>query len=208
MFNRSRLASVVAATALALVGSTATASAHDAIGITPSGPLPTTIGLNTQAGGITFSAGMFVGNCTMTLDLIFHPVIRKVLDAPVGAVTNGSLVVCNPPGVTASILGLPNPSPITYDSFLGTLPNITGLLVWFRRLSFQFNVPGTGLCLYSGQQGALIDFTKNPRTVTLLAGGIFTKQAGSPLACPAGGTLTTGPPMLLVQPVALNLIDD
>lgn len=208
MSKRSKLASVVAAAALALAGTPAVAAAEDAIGVTPSGPLPTTIGLNTQAGGLIFSGGMFVGNCVMTLDLTLHPVIRKALDAPFGAVTNGTFAVCNPPGVTAAILGLPNPTPINYVWFEGTLPNIRRLLVQFRGLSFSFTFPGLGVCLYRGQIGAVIDFTVVPHQVLLLGGGFFQKQAGSPLGCPATGTLSVGPPLLITQQLTLTLIDD
>ncbi len=122
--------------------------------------------------------------------------------------TNGSLIGCNPAGVTASLLGLPNPTPISYSEFLGTLPNIRGILVVFLRLSFNFNFPGVGNCLYSGNQPALIDTTVAPEPVILSNGGLFMKQAGSAAACPNPGFLTTGPPMLPTQPLTLELIDD
>jgi hypothetical protein len=97
--------------------------------------------------------------CPVTLEGSFHSAtIRKTAGALIGAVTRGIVNGAEPPcvGGHATIRQESLPWHVTYESFRGTLPNITSIELLLRRYSFVIELaalPGLQ-CLYSDQGAA------------------------------------------------------
>jgi hypothetical protein len=100
--------------------------------------------------------------CNVTLRGMIVPSVAKMIGAPVGGITGSATREC---AGNRFIVGPPTlifltPIPIMYESFLGTLPNITGLLVRFAPMKFLINEErGAGrevTCLFEGPVGALL----------------------------------------------------
>lgn len=209
MSQRNRVAAMASLVVLVLVSCAGSAWAHAGIGLRPIADPPQSEEIRSQGGGVRFSAFLFDGSCDLSLTFFAQPRIEKRALAAVGFVTGGRLTNCTPAGVTAVILGQERASiPMGYQSFLGRLPDITGLLVLLLRLAFEFTVPNIGRCLYQGDQPMLIDFASNPGLVVLLpAANAFVKMPGSALLCPATGTLSSANALILPGGMQLDLLD-
>jgi hypothetical protein len=94
--------------------------------------------------------------CPVTLEGSFHSAtIRKTAGALIGAVTKGIVNAAEPPcaGGHATVRQESLPWHVTYESFRGTLPNITSVEFLVRRYSLVIELSAiAGLqCLYSDQ---------------------------------------------------------
>jgi hypothetical protein len=84
--------------------------------------------------------------CPITLQGSFHSrTIAKVPSALIGFVSRSSFSGCN--GGTATVLTATLPWHITYRSFRGTLPSITGVNINIIGLSWQIQPSGGITCL-------------------------------------------------------------
>jgi hypothetical protein len=112
---------------------------------------------------ITWAALRFAGSegglnqtCRITLEGSFHSAtIRKIAGTLIGAITRGIVDSTNCRGTNEphrmTILQETLPWHLTYESFRGTLPNITEIQILLRRYDFRFSstILGiTGNCLY------------------------------------------------------------
>jgi hypothetical protein len=108
---------------------------------------------------LNFSAGAeFVVSCPITLEGSFHSAtIRKVAGALIGSITRGivhSLACRGSVQSRATILQESLPWHLTYESFAGTLPNITSIAVLLARYAVQASATILGItvtCLYADQ---------------------------------------------------------
>ena len=151
---------VVIVVALGIVAGTSTmASASFGIGIAPNGAIE-----GTSEGRLVFRGGAGVEiSCEVVLRGNLVPLVRKLVGQPFGAIAGGEARGCVGNMFT---IGVPTvmflaPIPLTYNSFLGTLPNITGLLVNFQPLNFRTNETEARArilaeCLYEGTIGGLL----------------------------------------------------
>ncbi|WP_148261081.1 hypothetical protein [Conexibacter woesei] len=191
---------------LVLACGAASAAGHAAIGMGPTDDPPREIEIRSDRSGVRFSAFLFNGTCQLSLHFFVYPRVDKRPLAALGAITRGRLTDCAPAGVTAVVL--PTSPRLNYQSFLGRLPDITGLLVIVLFLAFEFTAPGIGRCLYQGNLPALIDLVGNPQLFTLLpAPNAFAKTPGSDILCPATGTLSAAGPLIITDPLSTRLID-
>jgi hypothetical protein len=79
--------------------------------------------------------------------------------------------------------------PLRYDAFLGTLPNINGILITALNGAFSFTSELLGTCLYRGVVGNLVALNVNRQTTEnrYLPATIFKQEGGT--ACPPSGEL-------------------
>lgn len=158
MSPRARRAVAALVVAVALMAATSTpAMARTAIGLNPAGGIEAI-----SEGRLTFRGGAGVQIfCDVTFRGVFVPLIRKMRGTSVGMITSATTRNCE----GRVLVGTPTwifltPIMITYESFLGTLPEITGILVRFQPLNFRINETEGGRltaeCLYEGDVGALI----------------------------------------------------
>lgn len=132
------------------------------------------------------SGGGFPINCPVTLEGSFHQrTFAKTRDLLAGYITNA---VVNNAGCTeghATILRASLPWHVTYQSFTGTLPGITGVRYNLIGAAFQIE-PGLGLsCLASSS-------SRSPAAGTAsreMGGNITSLQPDSTLAIPVTGAL-------------------
>jgi hypothetical protein len=162
--------------------------------------------------------------CRVTLEGSFHSAtIRKVAGALIGAITRGIVDGNNCRGsnepTRATILQESLPWHLTYESFAGTLPNITSITVLLRRYEFQISATiffVTGTCLYLDgglpEENQAGQITRNTATgalstLTALAGRRARFLRGSiPEACPAFGALSgTGEVFLLGNTTRISI---
>jgi hypothetical protein len=159
--------------------------------------------------------------CRVTLEGSFHSAtIRKIPGALTGAVTRGIVDSTNCRGPLeprrTTILQEALPWHVTYESFSGTLPDITELTFLVRRYSYQisaFLLGATINCLYTD---AGLPEEALAGTVTRLAGGELTSDTSvggrrssllrGPGTCPAFGRLEgTGQVFLLGNTTRLRI---
>jgi hypothetical protein len=117
------------------------AAAEAGIGQSPSGSMST-------SGTVTFSASGLSIPCTLTIERIVPASVLKVDEAAVGSISSAALTNCR--NATARLL--PATLQPRYDSFEGTLPNITGiklLMTGFAILIRIVTITNIG-CLYRG----------------------------------------------------------
>jgi hypothetical protein len=147
--------------------------------------------------------------CRVTLEGSFHSAtLRKVERALIGAITRGIVDSTNCRGTNephrATILQETLPWHVTYESFRGTLPDITEIQLLLRRYDFRFSatILGiTGNCLYLDNGRLEENLLGNVRRN--IAGGALTEieepagrraglLIGTPFreACPPFGRLT------------------
>lgn len=150
MFKRLVVAALVAATALAVV--TTSASANRSLSVSPGGATR-----ETSEGMVTFEEPGILGvACNLTLNSTTPRSIAKRAGTHMGSITEGRASECRDTifGTAATAIVLVEvrrPFTIVYNSFLGTLPNITGILglqVFAIRLS---SLPGD--CLFATNTG-------------------------------------------------------
>lgn len=90
-------------------------------------------------------------SCPVTLEGSFHSkTLSKVVNALIGYVTKafvrGENTACNNTG-SATVLGTTLPWHLTYESFTGTLPTITGITVLLVGAAFRVHPNGAPECL-------------------------------------------------------------
>jgi hypothetical protein len=131
------------------------------------------------------SGGNFPISCPVTLEGSFHSsTVSKVRDAVVAAITRA---VVNDPACSegqATILNESLPWQVTYQSFSGTLPSITGVRHFLLGAAFRIE-PGLGVvCLARSSTTfpAAGDATREAR------GNITSLTPDSSLAIPVTGT--------------------
>lgn len=158
MSPRARGTLAVMAVTLGLMATAAApAAARIGIGIAPAGPIEAT-----SEGRITFRGGAGVQiYCEMTFTGMILPLVRKVRGVPFGTITAAATRGCE----GRVLVGTPTwiflaPIPMVYESFLGTLPEISGILVRFQPMNFRINEADErgrllAECLYEGNVGAL-----------------------------------------------------
>lgn len=163
---------------------------------------------------LTFSASVGSIICEVTAIGTVHRTITKIRGALVGQVTDvriGAPATCRAGGGVRSVLGirvLGLPWHIQYQSFVGTLPNITGFTGTIARAQFLLellDIFGQNYrCLYMTDQPGTArlersEITRLELTAVRIAGAAL---AGS-VACPSGelrGAYT------LATPVRIRLI--
>jgi hypothetical protein len=144
----------------------------------------------------------FEQTCRVTLEGSFHSAtVRKLPGTLIGAITRGIVDSANCRGILeprrATVLQETLPWHLTYESFAGTLPDITSITVLLRRYDFQisaFLLGATVNCLYL-DAGRLEENLAG--TITRLAGGELTSittvegrrasKLSGPATCPAFG---------------------
>lgn len=173
------LACLVAALSLAFV--TGTAAASRAIGI-PGGAITAT-----SSGKIRFATAAIGLECDIQMRGTLEARIPKEIVPPFGRITDGSATNCSL-GATATLLFPDSPAwSMYYDSFLGTLPDITGVLFILENVQALVRIPLLGSCLYFGDFSALM--RSDGRTVTLLPSGLLALETLSGM-CPSPVTVT------------------
>ena len=156
MTGRIRLLLAAALTLVSLAAATGTAGASFGLRIEPGGPIE-------ARGRVTFRGGAGTEIwCNVTLTGDFNRLVTKTVGAAFGTFTNYTTREC---AGNEFIIGVAErrfltPIPIQYNSFLGTLPNITGVLVRLAPLRFKITEREGGRtvaeCLYEGVVGALM----------------------------------------------------
>lgn len=139
--------------------------------------------------------------CEVTLTVKANrSLIVKATGGVIGEVTAGSAANCsdslgNPANATvlaeATTNGARHPFPMSYTSFLGTLPEITGILVTTDRAAFLLEDPAARMptCLYEGRQGYLFTIARrNVTRGTFLEGETASLVSGA-RECPTSGRL-------------------
>ncbi|HYV15510.1 MAG TPA: hypothetical protein VE972_05785 [Conexibacter sp.] len=151
----------MAAVALALLASVAAGSAS--LGIEPAGSFTAT-----SEGRVTFQdrGGAFRVSCNMTLTGILgigvnKEAARSLVEGPVAKVKTATLGSCTETlGGAAEgrfLLEAEEPYQLRYDSFLGTLPNITGVLLTTLGVKLELGSRSLGIrCLFEGEIGFLV----------------------------------------------------
>jgi hypothetical protein len=117
--------------------------------------------------------------------------IPKTVGAVAGTVTEGRTTGCRAFGFEATVTLNAEPRrpwQTTYSSFLGTLPNITGVLGVSRGGEATI-IAGGRTCRYAGEPTTLSPVTRGAAEMTSFTGGIITLQAGSSESCPRQGIL-------------------
>jgi hypothetical protein len=151
---------IVAAAFVALGLLAASATANRAIEIEPVGEITKV----SEDFTITAFGGEVRIRCRLILRGSLGPQIQKIRALPegrFGQIRSAATEGCrsNLGGARVIVLIEANrPLNLRYESFLGNLPNITGIL--FRKLAFEFKVSEAvvGNCLYRGDVGLLITF--------------------------------------------------
>jgi hypothetical protein len=152
MRKSGKLLLVAITAALVLASLAAAANANRSIEVRP---LPITA---TSVGGIVFlEAGGGTVSCPLTLNVTLHSSISKAVESLMGSVGGGTVGRCTSStgaNVVARLLLLWH---IRFQSFRGTLPNITGLLFTAVNSAFLFAFEAGGArvatCLYVGNVG-------------------------------------------------------
>jgi hypothetical protein len=133
MRNRSKLLLVGLATAAVLAAAVGSASANR---LSVSEPRYRIVW-----NPLTLEAAGAQVKCVVTLEGSFHSAtVRKVANALVGYVTRATLNNCTEG--SATILQATLPWHVRYESFSGTLPNITGVNLLLIGASFRADPPG------------------------------------------------------------------
>lgn len=162
------------------------------------------------SGSVTFEEGEFFRFrriiCTVTLDARVRVLVLKAsadrTEGKIGEITAGRTAGCSDStggAAAATVLaeattnGERHPFPMIYHSFLGTLPEISGVLVNTNNSAFLLEDREAGFtsCLYEGTQGFLFEVA---RRVT--SRGRFLSENRIPLirasseSCPRNGRLS------------------
>ena len=149
--QRAKLVVITAALVLASVA--ATASANRGIEVTPTAITATSVG------NITFTDETILQRiCPLTLNATLHRTISKAVESLAGTVGAGTFGACGSAGfnLVARLLLLWH---LRFQSFTGTLPNITGLLIEATNAAFLFAFETEGIrvseCLYVNNIGVV-----------------------------------------------------
>lgn len=176
----SKLKLSLLAVAIVMVGAFGATTAQASRGITVTQTRITATGVLTLNGGLT------VCNVSLTLSL-GSTTLTKTRGTNQGSVTAGSITGCSGLASSGAVL---TPINVQYDTFAGTLPNITSISIVAPNAGFSLNTLG-GTCLYGGSLsgvrflvtgGAIsnVDFTGS-NAIAKVSGGAL---------CPSTGTIT------------------
>lgn len=131
-------------------------------------------------------------NCPVTLEGSFHSAtMRKIAGLALGKVTNAGFAggSCSRGGVIASFTTETLPWTVTYESFLGTLPNIRAIELRIQRFTKLIEISGL-LCTYGAEaRGSRVRALVSGGTITSLELEPFTPLvlvSGLMLFCPEG----------------------
>jgi hypothetical protein len=201
MQNRTRLALIAVTTMAALAAFTGAAAADRAIRI-ENGAFTATGTINIREGGLGGTI-----SCTITLRGRLVTEIRKVNarrlpEGRIGTIDRVETANCRFLMSDWVVTHL-TPIELRYESFTGTLPNITGILVLALRLGLRLDsADGRFRCLYRGDvpfifqsggtPGRLIQKRYLPNTLTQIEGMGTGCVAGAIIEL--GGTLALGAP--------------
>lgn len=200
--TRMVLVAANAVVALALISGVAAASRGLGFSYTE-GETITGSGRTTFEEGEPFRVGRIM--CAITIGIkATTRLIEKARGGVIGEVTSGITAGClDSVGTRAQAFVLAeattnrerHPFPMFYSSFLGTLPEITGVLVSMARAAFLLEDPGRyTTCLYEGTQGFLFSIQRGTiQSGSLLEREILNKVSGPsecPLASRWAGTVT------------------
>jgi hypothetical protein len=143
MRNRSRLLAAAITAALALTLGVATANASRSFSIS-SNTLLTYVST-----GLTFTDSFQFFICAVTLTASLHATAPKIRGSLIGFVNGANFGTCFTPLVEHR-----NPWHVTYNSFRGTLPRITEVLITVNRVRLLRSGPFESWgCLYEGDMG-------------------------------------------------------
>jgi len=156
---RALVAACVALSALTLLAGSA--AAEESLRLSPSGEFTAT-----SEGAITFQSALISVNCSVTLSgrtdtEVETSVARLLPEGIIGEIDEGRAGSCRESFggaaearflITENLL-----ANLRYDSFLGTLPSITGVLLTALAVKLQISTFGLR-CLYEGAVGMLITF--------------------------------------------------
>jgi len=157
MMHRLTRLAVLAFAALALLAfATGTASANRGLAIRPGGPI-------FAEGPIRINEALRVVNleCELHLEGVLRggvPKIARLPEGELGQLTRLEFRECEAARIPWIVQGLTepgSPSPVLYQSFLGTLPNITGVLMLALSVGVRIRSGRTD-CLYKGDVPYLI----------------------------------------------------
>jgi hypothetical protein len=152
-----RVATFALASALLLAFAVGTASALRGLAIRPGGPI-------FAEGPVRINEALRVVNieCELHLEGVFRgtvPKINRLPEGEIGRLTRDEFRECFDntmrPWIVRSLVEPGTPAPILYNSFLGTLPQITGVLM--IALNFGIRImSGMTNCLFRGPLPFLI----------------------------------------------------
>jgi hypothetical protein len=147
--------------------------------------------------------------CNVTLGGSFHSrTFNKTSGSLVGSITRATVNTCVN-GITATVLAADLPWHYRFNSFTGTLPNVTGVLLQIVNMGIRIAGPDIPPCLFRTDAtepaggtanvvfGQLRTFTADPDFAIDLQGGFLCELAGD--ASLAGtGSLSSGDNVRLV----------
>jgi len=161
-YRRLIMAASVAACLLAALA--ANASATRALGIEPAGPITMM-----SEGNVTIRVGVFrevICRLGLTGQITAREVAkasaRRLVEGRIGQIEGGGAGECTESERGAAevlVLAERNtPYPLRYDAFLGTLPDISGILVTSLFSGIRITAFMGLRCLYQGELGLLVTF--------------------------------------------------
>ncbi len=108
-------------------------------------------------GSLTFESGAFRVVCAVTLSgSMSQTSFSMAAGTRFGSINRTRVETCTG-GSLAFLRASESPYPLTYQSFLGTLPNVTGIRYKVGSVALQSTASGF-TCLYTGEVEALMEF--------------------------------------------------
>jgi hypothetical protein len=165
---RNMLATTIGVAVVLLTFFAGVATASRALSIEPSRGLITLTSNHpwtfTAAGGLAVICERVIIKASLSTERVSKAAANRLPEAMIGWVTEGTAAGCRESvlgaAVTTVILARKTASrtwfPIGYFGFLGTLPTITGVLIFILHAEISFTISVIGLCLYRGDLGNLI----------------------------------------------------
>jgi hypothetical protein len=165
MFRRPLVAAIAVSSVCALAALTAPAGAVRAIQLAPGGEIKKTVEaftIRAWGGELTIICGLTLGG-RLTTAPIEKASAGLLPEGRMGRIEEWFVEGCRTnlggPAELTLLLEAGAPVNLRYQTFLGALPNITG--IQFRKLMFAFRIVEPlvlGACLYRGAVGLLISF--------------------------------------------------
>jgi hypothetical protein len=146
---------------------------------------------------VTFTAEGTRGECPVTFTTTLARTIAKTAEIQVGQVTEFRIAVERCTSSLGSVVGMTAlnvgraPLWLTfYSSFLGTLPNITGILLYTENTQVQTTIAGAIECLYEGRVYELITVREGRFTeLRFVTERIRLRRVRGSVFCGENGTL-------------------
>jgi len=178
------LAAIVAAGVLGVVAGTA--SGYVATSISPGGSIRAV-----SLTSLNFETEAITVRCPVTLEGTMESAELPIEGSEIGAVTRAGIGSCTN-GTLRSVLGLN--WYLIDNSFLGTLPSVTGYLLTIEEAALNYSVTVLGIpveCLYVGNVEMLlaVNARQESELIRSLANSIPLERARSSELCPASGRL-------------------